>query len=96
MPTVVYAASNQVVARFIDSVAVHVLNPLIELAFAVAVIIFLWGIFEYFLMTTDPGKRSEGAKHILWGVIGMFIMVGAYGIIYLVINTIGAPVPAGL
>lgn len=100
MPTALYAAKEiPAITTFIGSVANHVLNPLIELMFAVAVIFFLWGVFEYFVMPNDPAKRKDGAQHILWGLVGMFIMISVYGLIYFVTNTVGVPqsdLPPGL
>lgn len=62
--------------------------PLVELAFAVAVVVFVWGVFQYLLAQNNPDARSTGTNHIMWGVIGMAIMVSAYGIINFVINTV--------
>ncbi|HEY4511976.1 MAG TPA: hypothetical protein VJH55_04000 [Candidatus Paceibacterota bacterium] len=100
MPTVAYAAREiPAVSTFIGSLANHILNPLIQLMFAVALIYFLWGVFEYFVLTNDSGKRAEGAQHILWGLVGMFIMISVYSLIYFVTGTIGVPqsdLPPGL
>ena len=43
---------------------------------------------QYMLYTLAREKeREEGKKKILWGLVGMFIMVSAYGLIQLVLNT---------
>jgi Type IV secretion system pilin len=86
-------ASNPTVARLVGKINDAIITPIIALAFALAILIFTWGIFQYFVQSTDPEKRAEGAKHILWGVVGMFIMVSAYGIIRLIANSIGADQP---
>jgi len=33
------------------------------------------------------GEHEEGKKHMLWGIVGMFIMASVYGIIALLDNT---------
>jgi len=35
-------------------------------------------------------KRTAGKQHMIWGIIGMAIMVSVFGIINLIMSTIGA------
>lgn len=58
-----------------------ILNPTIVLLFAVAVLYFVWGLVKYIQNSDEPGKRAEGAQHMLWGLIGLFIMVSAVAIL---------------
>lgn len=90
------AEVNPVVAGVINKLAEQILNPLIMLAFAIAIVVFLWGLFQMIRNADDPGARQEAGQHILWGVIGMLIMVSAYGIIYLTLNTFEIPIPEAL
>ena len=66
----------------------NIINPLILLLFAVALIYFLWGVFVYIKNAEDSAKRIEGGKHILYGVIGLAIMIGVYGILNIVTSTL--------
>jgi hypothetical protein len=53
------------------------------LLFACGLLIFIWGLFE-FLFNSNKGNEKEmggGKKHMLWGILGMFIMVASYGIV---------------
>ena len=87
---------NPALAGFMRKVADYIVNPLIGLMFAIALVVFLYGVFEYFVRTTDPKARETGSQHILWGLLGMVIMFGVYGIIRVVISTFGIDTPAGL
>jgi hypothetical protein len=82
------AASSMTVDSFISNLATTIINPLLLLLFAVAVIYFLWGVLSYIKGADDPGKRQEGAMHIFYGLIGMLIMVGVYGILEMITNTV--------
>ncbi len=73
-----------------------ILNPIIMLAFAVALLIFFWGIFQFINSETVDTKREEGKRKVFWGLFGMFIMVSAYGLIRLVLGTFGIPGPSNL
>lgn len=77
--------------EFLNRINEYILNPLILLLFAVASIVFFWGVFQFiFSETTDEG-RNEGKKKIFWGLFGAFIMVSAYGLIHLILGTFGIP-----
>lgn len=71
----------------LESIKANILNPLFTLLFAVAVVYFLYGVFEFIRGQGSEDARKIGAQHLLWGVIGMAIMVSAYGIIHLICGT---------
>lgn len=65
-----------------------IINPLIALIFAAGFLLFVWGIVEFlFGLSQDTEAKENGKMHMLWGVIGMAIMISAYGIIRIVANT---------
>ena len=49
---------------------------------------FLWGVVEFVARSNDDTAREKGKKHIVWGIIGLFIMLSAFGILNLICNTI--------
>ncbi len=57
------------------------LNQVITLVFALAVLYFFWGIGQFVLHAGDQKARDEGKKKIIWGVIALFVMVSIWGII---------------
>ncbi|HEU4677334.1 MAG TPA: hypothetical protein VFS75_01295 [Candidatus Paceibacterota bacterium] len=69
-----------------------ILFPLMTLMMAVAFLIFLWGGYEYIANAADDGGRETGRKHMLYGIIGLVIMVSAYGILKIAASTFGVPV----
>lgn len=66
-----------------------ILLPLIQLMMAVSFIVFLWGGFDYIRGATDPTARQQGRRHLLYGIIGFFVMVAAYSILSFASNTVG-------
>ena len=82
-------ASAATLDEFLGKVNAKVINPLIEFAFIVALVVFLWGVFQFIRGANDPKKRLEGKEHILWGLIGFLIMFGVWWIINLLVNTFG-------
>lgn len=78
--------------QFLNKVVVQIINPIILLLAASAFVVFLWGVFEFIAHAGDETKRQEGRKAIMWGLIGLVIIFGAYGIINLALGTFGIPV----
>lgn len=76
------AIATSIIA-FINGVAV-------PLVFAIAFIVFLFGVFKYFIAGgANPEKRKEGAQLVLYSVIGFAVMIAIWGLVNLVVNTFG-------
>jgi hypothetical protein len=85
-----HAASDPTAAfsAVVNPIISNIVNPLIMLMFAVAIIVFVWGVVEMVRHGDDPGAREKGQWHMLAGIIGIVIMVSAWGIVYFIANTI--------
>ena len=79
-------ASVVTLMKSIDRV---IINPLIILLFALAVVYFVYGLARYLLSPDNEEIRKSSKSHMLWGIIGMFIMVSVFGIMTLILNTLG-------
>ncbi len=67
-----------------------ILNPIIALLFGLAFAYLIWGVVKYVSQSDQEAMREEGRRAIIWGIIGMFVMFSVFGILRLVIGTIGA------
>jgi len=82
------------VSELIARIGTAVLNPLIALLFALALILFLWGGFQFIVGSGEAGEaRESGKRHMLWGLIGLLVMVSVYGILAILGNTFGFSTP---
>ncbi len=66
-----------------------VFDPVIRLIFAGAVVYFLWGVFTFIRSAEDPQGRIDGRNHIIFSVIGLFIMISVWGIMQIIQTTLG-------
>lgn len=63
-------------------------GSVIPLLFAVMLLVFLWGIFQYFFIKReDPAARKEGAQFMMWGVIGIAVVVSMWGLVSLLLGS---------
>ena len=70
----------------VNKILVELINPIIVLLFAVATVVFIWGVIQYVIGGTQgsQGRLGAGKNVIIWGIIGMFIMASAWGIVKLI------------
>lgn len=82
------------IEELLGRISYYILNPLITLLFAVATLILFWGIFQFINSETADSKREKGKLKIMYGLIGMFVMISAYGLIRLILGTFGINPPS--
>jgi uncharacterized membrane protein YidH (DUF202 family) len=67
----------------IKKINAQILNPIIGLLIAIGLVVFLYGVLEFIMGADNLEKRETGKKHMIWGIIGLFIMVAVFGIMNL-------------
>ena len=72
---------------FLDKINDAILFPLIVLLMGLALLIFLWGAFQYVLKSGSEEGRETGRRHLMWGIIGMLIMLSAYALLEIAAGT---------
>ena len=63
-----------------------VITAIITVIFGLAFIVFLWGVFKY-IRAADEGGKEESRNLIIYGIIGLFVMLAAWGLVNVLINT---------
>lgn len=62
-------------------IAQVIINPTISLLFGAAILFFVWGVAQYIRGSDQSSQRETGAKHMMWGIVGIFIMISAVAIL---------------
>jgi len=70
-----------------SKIIVGILNPAMDLLIAAAVILFLYGVIKYVSGGDDEAKRKEAKNYIVYGIIGLFVMVSVWGLVNLLAGT---------
>lgn len=75
----------------IASTILYIINSvLVPLIFAVAFIVFLYGIAKaYIFSSSEPEEVKKGHTLILWGLVAFAVMISIWGLVNIVANTFG-------
>ncbi len=74
-------------ANVLQNLNTYIIYPVILVVFACGFFLFVWGLVEFLWNLNEGGDSKEGKQHMLWGIVGMLIMVSVNGILGLLINT---------
>jgi uncharacterized membrane protein YidH (DUF202 family) len=77
------------VVTLMKSINRVIINPLIIFIFALTVVYFIYGLAKYLMSPDNEEIRKSSKSHMIWGVVGMFIMVAVFGIMNLILDTVG-------
>lgn len=81
---IAYASFDSV----LSSINRVIINPLILFLFTLALAFFLFGVFEFIANQANEEKKTAGKQHMLWGVIGITIMMGVWFLMNLILTTL--------
>jgi len=85
LPYVAAAAGVTAVDSLLDRIK-GTLNTVITILFVLVTLYFIWGVVKYVSAAGDEAKLKAGKQHMIWGIIGMAVMAGAWGIVNLIVN----------
>lgn len=77
-------------SELIAKIKSEIVDPVISFLFILGLLYFLYGVYELVRGAESEEARATGRQHILWGVVGMFIMISFWGIMNLICRTIEA------
>ncbi|MEO6536292.1 MAG: hypothetical protein ABIT47_01235 [Candidatus Paceibacterota bacterium] len=64
-------------------------NVAVPLIFALAFLVFIWGVFQYFIAGAgNEEKRDTGKQFMLYGIIGFFVMISVWGLVRILTGTV--------
>ena len=75
--------------NFFQKLANQIINPFIAIFVGVALLYFIWGVIELIAQSGNEEARTTGKKHMIWGIIGMAVMAGAWGLVNILLQTFG-------
>ena len=85
----VFAATPTTFKELINDIFINgLMRPIVPLLIGLAVLVFIYGVLV--LMFSEGGeKKEEGKQYMLWGIIGIFVMVSVWGLVNILKGTFG-------
>ena len=65
------ASHEQIIKTVVD----ELLKPLANVLLVLATVFFVYGVVEYIAGASNETARTTGKRHIVWGLVGLAIMV---------------------
>ena len=62
-------------------------NSIIPLIFALAVLIFVWGVVQFVINSDEEAKKAKGKQFMIWGIIALTVMISVWGLVAILGNT---------
>ncbi len=67
---------------------VNLANMFTYLLIAAAVIFIIWNVVVYLIKGgSDEEERKKASSSILWGIVGLFIILSIWGLVNILMNT---------
>lgn len=66
--------------------AMNIFNILIPVLISAAVVWFIISVLQYIFRDSDEAK-SKAKNNMIWGIIGIFVMVSVWGLVNVLVNT---------
>jgi len=65
-----------------------ILNIVVPILITLAVIYFVWGVITYVIASDEEAKKA-GRNRIVFGLIGLAIIIAVWGLVFLLTRTFG-------
>lgn len=88
MPVVALAQEFGEINTFVGRITTFINNTLIPLVFAIALVVFIWGMFQLFIYKNAEDKE-QGKQLAIWAVVAFVLMVSIWGIVNLIAGGLG-------
>lgn len=85
VPCLATAATFESVVNKITSL----LQPIVNIIVAIGLVTFLWGVVNYITAGDDPKKRTAAKDYMIYGIIGLAVMVSVWALVNILVNTFG-------
>lgn len=73
----------------LQKVVTEIFTPVYQLAVVTAIIYFLYGAAKFMFDLNHPEEKNTGKQHLLWGLVGLFIILSVGGILGLFADMFG-------
>ncbi len=77
-------------SSFIGKTLTFLNTVVVPAIFAIALLVFIWGMFNTFILGgSDEGKQEKGKQLMVYAIAGFILMVSILGIVNLISSSLG-------
>jgi hypothetical protein len=66
----------------------QILNAIVPVLIALGVVYFVWGVIT-FVISSDEEAKTAGRNRIVFGIIGLAVIIGLWGLVNILRTTFG-------
>lgn len=66
----------------------EILSAILPFLLALGIVYFVWGVVTYVIASDEEAKKT-GRNRMIYGIIGLVVIVGVWGLVKLVTNSFG-------
>lgn len=70
----------------LENIVTNIVNPAMSVLVGLGLLMFLWGVYDFLKEGDNEKKRAEGKQHMIYGLVGLGIMVAVFGIMNIIIE----------
>ncbi len=63
-------------------------NVAVPIVFALSFLVFIWGVYKYFIKGAASKDKAEGLNLMLYSLIGFFVMVSVWGLVRILVGSV--------
>ena len=82
--------NTELIGRYATGITSVINGVFVPLIFTLCILVFLFGVAKaYIISGTSDTERAKGHQLILWGIIGLVIMLSVWGLVNLGASILG-------
>jgi len=81
--------SNPNLGGLLNYATCFINSSVIPLIVSLAIAMFIWGVVQYVINSDEEAKKEKGKQFMIWGIIGLTVMIGVWGLVKIVGVTFG-------
>lgn len=86
LPAIAFAQQKDL--KYVIGLIVTYFNYAVYLIMGLAVVLFVWNIFKYFIKGSDSvSDKKEAGQYVLWSIVGFFVILSFWGMVNILTNT---------
>ena len=87
-PMLVFAQQLSNVETFLRSIG-RLVDLALPIVVGIALLGFFWGLAQFVFAAGDEDAQEKAKRHMIWGVVALFVMVSVWGLVRFVGSAVG-------